>query len=256
MNQIKNFKAQIMVALAFTLAAFAILKFTKHPARVDLIIEGLLFFFAGIIGFRGYFIKSDIRTKHFRRFELFYGLTYLIVAIACIFGITYLFKNPDVHEIGLKHVRNSPLLQSMSVIKSISFVFMFLAWFFFYKNLKIKAGVLKQIIAFLIGFSFYFGSSLFILSITGDESIISLGVIVGAAIGLFSIIALHNSTRLLTLIFFLFSAVHLWEFYLMGMGKDLVTGLNNPVYWLLILLYAIEVNRWIQYKHHSIESEK
>lgn len=254
MYQIKNFKVQMMVALVFTLAAYAILKFTNEPARIDLIIEGLLFTFAGIIGFRGYFGKSDVGTKRFRRFELFYGLTYSVVAIACILGITYLFQNPDVHEIGLTHVKNSPLLQSMSVIKSISFVFMFIAWFFFYKNLKIKAGVFKQIIAFLIGFGFYFGSSLLILSITGDKSIISLGIIVGAAIGLFAIIALHKATRFLTLIFFLFSAVHLWEFYLMGMGRDLVTGLNNPVYWLLILLYALEVNRWIKYKHASIES--
>ncbi|PKP40628.1 MAG: hypothetical protein CVT95_13365, partial [Bacteroidetes bacterium HGW-Bacteroidetes-12] len=224
MKRINNFSIQIIVSLAFTLAAYAILKTANHPAQVDLIIEGVVFTVAGIIGLRGFFSKSNSRTKLFHRFELFYGLTYSIVAISCFLGITYFFKNPHVHEVGLQDVKNSPMLISMSAIKSISFVFMFLAWFFFYQNLKIKAGALKQILAFLIGFGFYFGISLFILSKTGDQSILSLGIIVGAAIGLFAVIALHRATRFLTIIFLLFSTVHLWEFYLMGMHKDLVTG--------------------------------
>jgi hypothetical protein len=256
MKRFKNFNLQIIVSFAFTLVAYIVLNTVNHPARVDLIIEGMLFTFAGIIGFRGLFRKPEIHNKHFKRFELFYGLTYSVVAIACMLGIIYLFQNPQVHEIGLQHVKSSFLLQSMSVIKSISFVFMFLAWFFFYKYLKIKAGTFKQILAFIIGFGFYFGTSLIILSKTGDQSIVSLGIIVGSAIGLFAVIGLHRSTRFLTLIFFLFSTVHLWEFYLMGMHRDLVTGLNNPVYWILILLYALEVNRWIENKHYLMESRR
>jgi hypothetical protein len=256
MKTITHYFVQIIVAFAFTLSAYAILKASDHPALVDLIVEGGIFAIAGMIGLRGFLGKSNSRTKHFHRFELFYGLTYSIVAISSILGIIYFLKNPDVHEVGLQHVKTSPLLISMSGIKSISFVFMLLAWFFFYKNLKIQAGVFKQILAFFIGFGLYFGASLIILSKTGDKSILSLGIVVGAAIGLFSVIALHKATRFLTIIFILFSFIHLWEFYLMGIHRDLATGLNNPVYWLLILLYALEVNQWIQHKHRVIELQR
>lgn len=255
MKTLKSFKSQVILAIALTMLAYAILKVSGCPARVDLIVEGLLFTFAGFIGLKGFF-KSGIKTtRNFRRFELFYGLTYSVVAIACIVGISYLVMHPQVYEIGLKHVKGSMLLQGMSVIKSLSFIFMFLAWFFFYRNLKLKAGILKQTLAFLAGFIFYFGTSIIIMSITEDSSIVSLGIIVGAAIGLFSIIALHKSTRLLSLIFFLFSTVHLWEFYLMGMHKDLVTGLNNPIYWLLIMLYTLEVNQWIKRKQFNVHPQ-
>ena len=245
---------EILLAIIITISAYLILQNSTHPARTDLIIEGLLFTIAGIVGLRGYLGESRNKTKLFHRFELFYFLTYSVVAIACIMGIIYLFNNPSVHEIGLENVKDSLLLQIMSAVKSASFIFMFLAWFFFYRNLNIQAGKIKKIVSFLIGFGFYFGFSLIILSITGDTSIVSLGIIVGAAIGLFAMIALHPATRFLSLIFFLFSLVHLWEFYLMGMQKELVTGINNPVYWFLILLYALEVNRWIQTKQYRINS--
>ena len=255
MTTTKNFKQNVIVAIIFVGLAYTILSFSSHPAKTDLITEGLLFLFAGFIGFRGYRNKTGRKTKQFRKFELFYGLTYSIVAIACVLGVVFFFNNPAIHDIDVAIVKESKLLQAMSAIKSTSFVFMFLAWFYFYKNLNIQARPMKKIIAFLIGFGGYFGASLFILAITGDTSIISLGIIVGAAIGLFAMIALHRSTRYLTIIFLLFSIVHLWEFYLMGMGKDLVTGLNNPIYWLIILLYALEVNNWIQYKQYKLNNE-
>jgi hypothetical protein len=40
----------------------------------------------------------------------------------------------------------------------------------------------------------------------------------------------------------------------MGMGKELVTGINNPIYWDLILLYAREVKRWICSKQYEISN--
>jgi hypothetical protein len=171
-------------------------------------------------------------------------------------GIVFFFNNPGIHDIDMQVVKKSQLLQGMSAVKSISFIFMFLAWFYFYRNLKIQAGNKQKLIAFLVGFGGYLGASLIILAFTGDQSIISLGIIVGAAIGLFAMIALHPATRYLSVIFLLFSIVHLWEFYLMGMGKELITGINNPLYWLIILLYAFEVNRWIQSKQFELVAKK
>lgn len=256
MKSNKTFLLQIMLSAFLVIAGYVLLRNTAHPEKIDLIIEGGLFLVAGTIGFRGFLHRSNSKTKNFRRFELFYGLTYSIVSIACIMGIVFFFNNPAIHEIDMEIVKDSPLLQGMSAVKSVSFIFMFLAWFYFYRNLNIQAGNKKKIVAFLSGFGGYFGASLVILAFTGDQSIISLGIIVGAAIGLFAMIAMHPATRYLSIIFLLFSIVHLWEFYLMGMGKELVTGINNPLYWLIILLYAFEVNRWITSKQYELKPQK
>lgn len=246
---------QLLIVLIIVTGAYALLKNSGHPAKIDLIIEGALFLFAGLVGIRGIIQKTGKETRLFRRFEGFYAFTYIIVAMACMLGIIFLFQNPGVHEIGIDIVRQSPLLQGMSVVKSVSFIFMFLAWYFFYRNLNIQAGKKKKILAFSIGFGGYFGASLIILAFTGDQSIISLGLIVGAAIGLFAMISLHPKTRYLSVIFLIFSVIHLWEFYLMGMGKALVTGINNPVYWLVVILYALEVNRWIQREQYELSPQ-
>ncbi len=244
----------VLIAIAVAGGLYIALNITGIPSRIDLIVEALLFSFAGTVGLGAYLRKSGRETRRFRKFELFYGLTYSVVAISSLLGIFFLFTHPQVHEIGIATVEGSPLLQAMAGIKSLSFVCMFAAWFYFYRNLQIQAGILKKTIAFLTGFGGYFGSSLIIMSITGDSTILSLGLIVGAAIGLFAMIALHPSTRYLSAIFLLFSVVHLWEFYLMGVGAPLVTGLNNPVYWLLIYLYTVEVRRWIRDKQYSLDS--
>lgn len=251
MKSNQTFRLQLLFSTLLVIAAYVLLKKSPHPAKMDLIIEGVLFLFAGTIGFRGFLSRNSRKSKDFRRFELFYGLTYSVVTIACIMGLVFFLNHPAIHDINMEVVKDSPLLQGMSGVKSVSFVFMFLAWFYFFRNLSIQASGRKKLMAFLAGFGGYFGASVVILAFTGDHSIISLGIIVGAAIGLFAMIALHPATRYLSILFLSFSIVHLWEFYLMGMGKELVTGINNPVYWLIILLYAFEVNRWItsgQYK--------
>lgn len=245
-------KRQVTGAVLTVAILYFVLKQSSHPSVMDLMVEGTLFLITGLIGFRGLIQRNEKETRDFRRFELFFGLTYSIVTIACIMGIIFFMNNPGVHDIDMEVVQNSTLLQVMSGVKSLSFVFMFLAWYYFYRNLKIKAEKRKKFLAFLAGFGGYFGASLGILAITGDTSIVSMGIIVGAAIGLFAMIALHPATRYLSVIFLLFSIVHLWEFYLMGMGKELITGINNPLYWLIILLYALEVNRWINRKQYQI----
>lgn len=252
----KTFRLQLMFSTLLVIAAYVLLRKSAHPAKIDLIIEGVLFLFAGTIGFRGFLNRNNRKSKDFRRFEVFYGLTYSVVTIACIMGIVFFFNNPGIHDIDMEVVKDSSLLQGMSGVKSVSFVFMFLAWFYFYRNLNIQASNRKKLMAFLTGFGGYFGASLVILAFTGDHTIISLGIIVGAAIGLFAMIALHPSTRYLSILFLLFSIVHLWEFYLMGMGKELVTGTNNPVYWLIIILYVFEVNRWITSGHYELAPQK
>ncbi|MCF7885749.1 MAG: hypothetical protein K9M80_04560, partial [Candidatus Marinimicrobia bacterium] len=81
---------ETLLAIIITISAYLILQHSSHPARTDLIIEGLLFTIAGTVGLRGYLGKSRNETKLFHRFELFYFLTYSVVAIACIMGIIYL----------------------------------------------------------------------------------------------------------------------------------------------------------------------
>lgn len=75
---------------------------------------------------------------------------------------------------------------------------------------------------------------------------LSLGVIVGSVIGIFALIALDKRTRYLTMIFILYSSIHLIEFYMMGKSKSLTTGLNNVAYWWVTVLYVLEVRRWIK----------
>ncbi len=256
MKSNKTFRLQLLYSALLVTAAYVLLKNSAHPAKMDLIVEGGLFLFAGAIGFRGFLNRNKRKSKDFRRFELFYGLTYSVVTIACIMGLVFFLNHPAIRDIDMEVVQDSALLQGMSGVKSLSFVFMFLAWYYFYRNLKIQASNKKKLMAFLGGFAGYFGASLIILAFTGDQSIISLGIIVGAAIGLFAMIALHPATRYLSILFLAFSIVHLWEFYLMGMGKELVTGINNPVYWLIILLYAFEVNRWITSGQYKLAPQK
>lgn len=31
----------------------------------------------------------------------------------------------------------------------------------------------------------------------------------------------------------------------MGSGGNLYTGLNNPIYWTLVMMYGLEIRRWI-----------
>ncbi|WP_148883302.1 hypothetical protein [Thermococcus aciditolerans] len=219
----------------------------KRPIVVDLIIETVLFGAIGVMALT-MVISSPCSNRNFRRFELFFGVTYTIVAIAFALGLVYLFQNPSVREITIENIRASGLLQAMGGLKSLSFVFMLLAWYFFYRSLGISMGFKKKIAVFSAGFLGYFIPSVIIMSVTGDATVLSLGLIVGVAIGLFALIAQAPSARYLGIIFLLFSIVHLWEFYIMGTGSNLYTGLNNPAYWALVMLYGLEIRRWIQAK--------
>lgn len=247
----RNILRDLVCSILLAFVGYLWLSKTNHPVKVDLIIEGALFTMLAGRGIIGYFNAGQNTDSRFKRFELFWGFTYGVVAIAAIISLTYLLNNPSVHEIGYSQVKESMLLQVSTIIKSTSFIFLFIAWFQFYRFLEIDVSTKRQVFVYLGGFLLYFIPSLVILKITGDSSILSLGILLGSVIGLFALIAQKPSTKFLTIYFFLFSCVHLWEFYLMGAGHNLITGLNNPVYWLLIMMYGLEVNRWIEENNNN-----
>lgn len=246
MNQTPKRWRDVLIAVVIALIGYVILLNSSRPALVDMVIETFLFASAGLIGLFAYQRSSKNGNKYFRRFTINYGLTYAIVAVSSLLAVFYLLQNPLVHEIGIANVKDSNLLIFMSSLKSVSFVFLLIGWFSFYQYLGIKSSKVKQIGIFLVGFLVYFGCSLLIMKITNDLNVLSLGVVVGLAIGIFAMIAQDASTKYLSLIFVLFSFVHLWEFYLMGLGENLTIGINNPIYWAIWVMYIFEVRRWLQ----------
>ncbi|MGF7059646.1 hypothetical protein [Brassicibacter mesophilus] len=235
----------LLLALVISVVGYMVLLSTTRTGLVDMSIEAILFLSGSIIAFKGFSKSKKNMDKNFRRFELFYGLTYLIVVISFIMGIFYFIKNPNVIEIRVSDVMDNNLLIIMSSIKSFTMIFLIFTWIYFYKYLNIKESRKKKITMFLIGFSFYLGASIIIWKLTYDINVLSLGVIVGSVIGIFTLIALDKRTRYLTIIFTVYSSIHLIEFYIMGTGKHLTTGINNPVYWGVTVLYVFEVKRWI-----------
>ncbi len=79
----------------------------------------------------------------------------------------------------------------MSSIKSFTMIFLIATWFLF----------------------LYLGVSAIIWKLTGDINVLSLGVIVGSVIGICAMISLDNRVRYLTVIFIVYSSIHLMEFY-------------------------------------------
>ncbi|WP_414151779.1 hypothetical protein ACIZ62_08905 [Acetobacterium carbinolicum] len=234
-----------LLVIIVSAVGYIVLLSTTRTGLVDMCIEGALFLIASIIALRGFSKSKDTMEKNFRRFELLYGLTYLIAVISFIIGIYYYVNNPNIVEISISDVMGNNLLMVMSSIKSFTMVFLIFAWISFYKYLDIKGTSRKKIITFLGGFSLYLAFSIIIGGLTDDISVLSLGVVLGSIIGIFALIALDKRTRCLAIIFAVYSCIHLSEFYLMGIGKNLTTGLNNPVYWAVTLLYILEVKRWI-----------
>lgn len=246
MNQTPKRWRDVLIAVVVALIGYVLLLNSSRPALMDLVIETLLFASAGLVGLFAYQRSSKNGNKYFRRFTINFGLTYSIVAVSSLLAVFYLLQNPLVHEIGIANVMDSNLLVFMSSLKSVSFIFLLIGWFSFYQYLGIKSSKVKKIGIFLVGFLVYFGCSLLIMKITNDPNVLSLGVVVGLAIGIFAMIAQDASTKYLSLIFILFSFVHLWEFYLMGLGENLTTGINNPIYWGIWVMYILEVRRWLQ----------
>ncbi len=236
----------VLLAVVVSVIGYIILKSTSRTGLVDMSIEMILWFVGSMIAFRG-FIKSNGRTNiNFKKFEFFYGLTYLIIAVSFVMGVHHLLKNPTIIEIGVADITKSSWLIIMSSIKSFSMVFLIITWSYFYKFLNIKVSRGKMIAIFSAGFLLYLGAAAIIWWLTNDLTVLSLGIVVGLVIGIFALIAQDTRARYLMIIFTIYSGIHLVEFYLMGTGSSLTTGLNNPIYWGVTVLYILEISSWIK----------
>lgn len=236
----------ILIATIIAGIGCFVLLTARRTGFIDMSMEAILFFAGSMIAFWGFFKSDKTTNRYFKKFQLFYGLTYLTVVISFCIGIYYYINNPDIIEVGIAEITGNKVLLAMSSIKSFTMIFLIITWIYFYKYLGIKETRKKKIIVFLVGFFLYLGASIIIWRLTNDINVISLGVVVGSAIAIFSLIALDNRTRYLTMIFIIYSCIHLVEFYIMGMGKSLTTGFNNAVYWWITVLYILEVRRWIK----------
>lgn len=235
----------VLLAIIIASIGYMILKSTTRTGLVDMSIEAILFFSGSVIAFKGFWKSRGKGNKNFAKFQIFYGIAYLIVVISFIMGISYFIKYPNIIEIGVGDVKGNSWLVAMSSIKSFSVILLVFTWSYFYRYLNIKKSLSRNIMIFLLGFLFYLGGSIIIWRLTGDINVLSLGIIVGSIIGIFALISQDKRTRYLTMIFTIYSLIHLAEFYIMGIGKDLTTGINNPVYWGVTVLYVFEVKRWI-----------
>lgn len=244
----KNF----LIATLVGIIGYIILLSTNRTGLVDISIESILFFTGSMIAFKGFLKSKKLKSNNFRKFQLFYGITYLTVVISFMMGIYYFIKNPNVIEIGVLDVIGNSWLIFMSSIKSFSMIFLIFTWIYFYKYLNINVSVRKKITVYMIGLLIYLGLSLVIWRIVDDINVLSLGVILGIVIGIFALIALDKRTRYLTIIFTIYSIIHLVEFYIMGIGEDLTNGINNPIYWSVTVLYILEVKRWIDLETNRV----
>lgn len=242
----------ILLAILISCLGYICLLSTSRTGLVDKSIEAVLFLSGSIVALRGYFRSKKVSNKNFKKFELFYGITYLVAGISFIMVIAYLIKNPNVKEIGIADIEGNTWLIIMSTIKSTSILFLVFTWVNFYKYLKIKKSLARNIIVFLGGVSIYFGASTVIWNLTGDINVLSLGLIIGIVIGIFALIAQDKRTRYLTIIFIIYSTIHLIEFYIMGTGKNLTTGVINPIYWGITVLYVLEIKRWIEMETNKV----
>lgn len=245
-NKSTDYWKDFVLAILFTGIGYWILSSSTRTGLVDISVETTVFFVGSMIAFWGYSKSNKNTNPYFKKFQLFYGLTYLIAVISFCIAIYHYLMHPEIIEIGIEEATSSPLLIVMSAIKSFSFVFLILAWVNFYKYLNIQATKKKKRSMFILGFLLYLGASIVIYFMTNDMNVISLGAIVGIAIGIFSVNALDTRTRYLTTIFVVFSSIHLIEFYMMGMDKVLTSGFNNPAYWFVAVLYVLEIRRWIK----------
>ncbi|WP_105619716.1 hypothetical protein [Vallitalea okinawensis] len=236
----------ILIATIIAGIGYIGLSTTKQTGLLDMSMEAILFFTGSMIAFWGFFSSNKKTNRYFKKFQLFYGLTYFTVVISFCMGIIYFVNHSDIIEIGIDELMSDQVLMIMSAIKSFSMVFLIITWIYFYKYLSIKETAKKKILVFLTGFLIYLSVSILIWQLTNDVNVLSLGVIVGSVIGIFALIALDKRTRYLTMIFILYSSIHLIEFYMMGKGKSLTTGFNNVAYWWATVLYVLEVRRWIK----------
>ena len=240
-----NYSRNILLAVSVTAIGYLLLRSVSRTGLVDMCVEFVLFSAGSIIAFNGFRKSNYAVSKNFKRFQLYFGLTYSAVAVSFLMGILYFLKHPNLIEIGVTDLSDSTWLIVMSSLKAISMVFLIVAWLNFYRYLNIKASAKKKTAVYVLGTLIYLGLSVIIWQLVNDISVLSLGLIVGSVIGIFAMIALDSRTRYLTFIFAFYSVIHLIEFYLMGIGQDLTAGLNNPVYWGVTVLYVIEVKRWI-----------
>lgn len=236
---------KILLAGMIAIIGYIMVLSTNKKGLVDMGIETILFFTGSFIGFKGYLKSKKGMDKNFKRFQLFYGLTYLIVVISFIMGICYQIYYWYIIEITLEHVKGNYWLITMSAIKSLSMVFLILAWSFFYRYLNIKEAMVKKLFLYVSGTLLYFAASMIIWKLTKDISVLSLGIVVGSVVGIFALISLDKRTRGLTIIFIIYSTIHLIDFYIMGIGRSLTTGITNPIYWGVTVLYVLEVKSWI-----------
>lgn len=241
----RSYWKDFVIATLIAGIGYWILSTATQTGLVDISIEAILFFTGSMIAFWGYSESGKRVNPYFKKFQLFYGLTYLVAVSSFCIAIYYYISHPEILDIGIDEVTGSNLLIVMSSIKSFSFIFLIIAWVNFSKYLNINATRKKKITMFFVGFFLYLGASIIISFMTGDSNVISLGVIVGIAIGIFAVNALDKRTRYLTMVFVIYSSIHLIEFYMMGMGKELTTGFNNVAYWWVTVLYVLEIRRWI-----------
>lgn len=241
----------ILFAVVISVIGYIILRSTPRTSLVDMSIEAALWLTASMIALRGFLKSRRGSNKNFRRFETFWGLTYLCVGVSYLMGTYYFIKNPAVIEIEIAEMAENSWLIIMSLLKSFSVVLLTITWIYFYKYLNIKVARGKKIAAFFIGVLLYLGASIIIWQLTNDITVLSLGIIIGCIVGIVAMIALDKKTRYLSMLFLVYSSVHLYESYIMGIGRSVSAGINNPVYWCVTILYILEIRRWIKHFHQG-----
>ncbi len=138
-NRNSSYWKDFVIATLIAGIGYWILSTATQTGLVDISIEAILFFTGSIIAFFWGFSKSGKRVNsYFKKFQLFYGLTYLVAVSSFCIAIYYYISHPEIIEIGIKEVTGSNLLIVMSSIKSFTFIFLIIAWVYFSKYLNIN----------------------------------------------------------------------------------------------------------------------
>lgn len=158
----RTFWKDILIATIIAGIGYSVLTMTTRTGLWDMSMEAILFFTGSMIAFWGFFNSDKTINRYFKKFQLFYGITYLTAVISFCIGIVYYVNHPGIIEIGIDELMSDQVLIVMSAFKPFSMVFLIITWIYFYKYLSIKETARKKIIVFLTGFLIYLGASILI----------------------------------------------------------------------------------------------
>lgn len=245
----KEISLQVSLSITVGLLAYIWLVNSSQPGKVSDIVELLLFGSIGFIGIAAFIKTTYGKGSALGKFQLFFGLTYLVVSMSYAISLSYLFQNPGVMDISINETANNVWLKLAAVFKLLSFVFLLFTWYYLYKALNLRLGKVKKWLLFTGGYLLYFIPSLVITLYTGDGNVLVLGILLGFAVAQITLIAQSQSTQYLIVIFGAFAFIHLWESYIVATKGDLATGINNFAYWAVIVMYGFEMSQWLKGKY-------